>query len=323
MRSTTVFAVGVSLVAAASYVNNHSRAAELSHPPRGRFIEVDGVQLHYVDVGEGPPLVLLHGLGSCVEDFATSGLIAEASKRYRVLAFDRPGYGFSDRPRGRIWHPIAQARLLRSALQKLDVQRPIVAAHSWGTLVALAFALEFPGASRSLALASGLYFPSVRLDAPLLVPPAIPLVGALLRHTVSPLIGRLLWPTWLKTLFSPAPVPEHFKNGYPAWMALRPSQLKAVGEEAAMTLPATVALLRRYRDLTLPVVLVAGEADKYVRAKHSRRLHGMLPNSRLIMSPEAGHMIHHTDLGRVMTAIDAAAMGVAGGLLASPDARPQ
>ena len=296
---------------------------ELLHPPRGRFLDVEGVRLHYVEEGDGPPLVLLHGLGSTVEDFATSGLIAAASRRYRVLAFDRPGYGYSQRPRNRAWHPWAQARVLRAALRALDAHRPIVAAHSWGALVAIAYALAFPGGARALALASGLYFPSVRLDAPLLVPPGIPLIGDLLRHTVSPLVGRLLWPAWLRTLFSPTPVPQYFKEGYPAWMALRPSQLKAIGEEAAMTLPATLSLAKRYEELTLPISLVAGGADRYVHAQHSRRLHALLPNSRLLVSPQAGHMVHHSDLASVMAAIDAAAMGIGGGLLASPDAGTQ
>ena len=76
---------------------------------------------------------------------------------------------------------------------------------------------------RGLVLVSGLYFPSLRLDTPLLIPPAIPLVGDLLRHTLSPLAGRALWPAWLKMIFAPAPVPasfEPFRNG---WRCARPS----------------------------------------------------------------------------------------------------
>ena len=274
----------------------------------GRFVEADGVRLHYVEAGEGPPLVLLHGLGSTVEDLALSGLITEASKRYRVLAFDRPGYGYSERPRRLGWHPGAQARVLRTALRKLDAHRPIVLAHSWGTLVAAALTLDFPGAVRSLVLLSGLYFPSLRLDAPLLIPPAVPLVGGLLRHTVSPLAGRLMWPLWLKTIFAPAPVPDRFSAGFPAWMALRPSQLLALAQESFITLPATLDLAKRYKELTLPVVIVAGDKDRYVNRRHSLRLHRLLRNSELILAPGAGHMVHHVDLPRVLAALEIAAM---------------
>lgn len=71
---------------------------------------------------------------------------------------------------------------------------------------------------------------------------------------------------------------------------------------------ATLRAMRRYSELDLPIVLVAGEGDRYVwPARHTLRLHKMLPQSRLLMSPGSGHMVHHTDLPRVLEAIDAAA----------------
>jgi pimeloyl-ACP methyl ester carboxylesterase len=287
-----------------------SAAAVRRHPPAGRFVDAGGARLHYVERGDGPPLVLLHGLGSMVEDFLTSGLVDAASRKYRVLAFDRPGYGHSTRPRGRRWDAFAQAACLREALRALDVRRPVVLGHSWGTSVAIALALSDPGVPRGLVLASGLYFPTLRLDAPLLVPPAIPVLGALLRHTLSPLAGRLAWPAWLRVLFSPMPVPAAYRSL--AWKALRPETLRTVAEEAFQVLPTTLALLQRYRELTLPVVLVTGARDKYVSARaHTARLHSMLVNSLLLVSSRAGHMVHHADPGLLLEAADRAAWGAA------------
>jgi pimeloyl-ACP methyl ester carboxylesterase len=302
----TVMAGAVSLAAAALYVHGRTRAAERANPPIGRFMEADGVRLHYVEAGQGQPLVLLHGLGTTVEELAISGLIAEASKRYRVIAFDRPGYGYSERPRRLGWHPGAQAKLLRTALRALDAHRPIIAAHSWSTLVAVALALDSPDEVGGLVLLSGLYFPSPRLDVPLLSPPAIPILGSLLRHTVSPIAGRLMWRLALKSMFAPASVPERFSATFPAWIALRPSQLLAVAQESFITLPAILDLGRRYKELTLPVVIVAGEKDRFVSKRHSERLHRVVPNSELIVAPGVGHMVHHLDLQRVMGAVDRA-----------------
>lgn len=297
---------------AAYYVQRRSARAERAHRPLGRFINVDGVRLHYLDEGEGPPLVLLHGLGSMVEDFVLSGLVREASKRYRVIAFDRPGYGHSERPRRLRFGAAAQAELLRKALHRLEVHRPVVLGHSWGTLVAVALALESPEVPRSLVLASGLYFPSLRLDAPLMAPPAIPLIGELLSRTLSPLAGRAMWPGFLRLIFGPAPVPPAFAAAFPTWLALRPGQLRAVAEDALATLGATLRAARRYRELTLPVVMVAGERDRYVSAKaHTVRLHRLLPSSRLLLSPHSGHMVHHSDLTLVLSAVDCAAFPVA------------
>ncbi|MGI8739037.1 MAG: alpha/beta fold hydrolase [Gammaproteobacteria bacterium] len=80
-----------------------------------------------------------------IQDFDISGLVDLAAEHYRVIVFDRPGYGYSARPRGgKPWDPKAQADLLHSALQRLHVERPIVVGHSWGTLVAVSMALDYP-----------------------------------------------------------------------------------------------------------------------------------------------------------------------------------
>jgi pimeloyl-ACP methyl ester carboxylesterase len=307
-RSTAGLAAAAGLAGAAVLVNVKTFRTERRFPPAGRFVEVDGVRLHYVEQGEGPPLVLLHGLGSMIQDFRLSGLIDQAAQRYRVLAFDRPGYGHSTRPRGMRGGPAAQARLLRKALHMLDAHRPIVLGHSWGSLVATAFGLEYPDAAKSLVLVSGIYFPSLRADAPVLAPPAIPLLGTLLRHTVSPFLGRALWPMWLKLIFAPDEVPAYFSKNFPGWMSVRPETLRAVAEESLYTLPATVQLASRLNQLTVPTVVVAGAKDRYVSARgQSERVHTKLPSARLLISQRSGHMVHHSDLPLVLQAIDWAA----------------
>lgn len=286
---------------AAAFVEVRTRAAERAHRVRGRFIDVDGVRLHYLERREGPALVLLHGIGSMIDDFVLSGLFARAAQRYRVIAIDRPGYGRSSRP-GRLWTPAAQAELIHRALRQLDVYCPVMLGHSFGASVAAAYALRFP--VERLVLASGYYYPTVRLDAPLLLPPAIPLLGDLMRHTVSPIVGRLLWPAWLRILFAPAPVPRRFKP-FPAWMALRPLQLRATAEDAAVLLPAAHAMAKEYGKLKVPTVIIAGSGDRYVSPRaHSMRLHREVPGSELVLVPGAGHMLHHVAAARVMRAIE-------------------
>src|SRR5690242_14794703 len=96
-------AVAAAGIGTALWVWWRARQAEREHPPAGRFVQIGDVRLHYVERGCGDPLVLLHGSGSMIQDFATSGLLTLAAGRYRVIAFDRPGYGHSARPRGTIW----------------------------------------------------------------------------------------------------------------------------------------------------------------------------------------------------------------------------
>lgn len=301
MERRSLVAAGVAALAAAAFVQVRTRAAERHHRPRGRFMDVDGVRVHYLERGEGTPLVLLHGLGSMIDDFVLSGLVARGAERYRVIAIDRPGYGLSSRPRSRLWTAGAQAELVHRVLRRLDAEYPVLFGHSFGATVAMAYALRHP--VERLILASGYYYPSVRFDMPFLLPPAIPVLGDLLRYTVSPIVGRLLWPAWLKLLFAPAPVTRRFKS-FPTWLALRPLQLRAVGEDNAMLLPAVLAMRPEYRRLRPPTVIVAGGGDRYVSARaHSVRLHEELRGSELVLVPDAGHMVHHVAAAAVMDAI--------------------
>ncbi len=299
-------AVGViAALALSALVNRYlAKKAERANPPIGRFITVNGVRLHYFERGTGTPLVLLHGNGTMIEDFQCSGLIDLAAKKYRVIAFDRPGFGHSERPRRTMWTPAAQADLIAAALEEIGVPRAIVFGHSWGTLVALALAMKYPQEVRALILASGYYYPNARADVVILSPPAIPLIGDLLSHTISPLLSRLMWPLLLRKIFGPSPVPEKFKQEFPEEMAVRPSQLRASAAESALMIPSAHTLRQQYRLLQMPVAIVAGAEDRLIESEQSAHLHRDIPHSTLRCVPDTGHMVHQTATAEIMSAID-------------------
>ena len=305
------YATGTGLVVAAlvvsALVNRHlAKKAERQNPPKGRFLKINGVRLHYVERGEGEPLVLLHGNGSMIQDFESSGLIKMAAKKYRVIAFDRPGYGHSERPRGTIWTPEAQSDLIQKALASIGVSRATVLGHSWGASVAVSLALKYPGMVGSLILASGYYYPTVRAYVVALSGPAVPVIGDIMSYTLSPIISRLMWPLVLRKMFGPSAVPEKFK-AYPKEMAVRPSQIRASAEESALMIPDAFILQADYSKLSMPVVIIAGEEDRLIDiSKQSDRLHRDVKQSALHRIPGAGHMIHQTATDLVMSAIDEA-----------------
>jgi pimeloyl-ACP methyl ester carboxylesterase len=275
-RTATVLAGSAAALAAAALYNTlRTRRAEREHPPAGRFLDVDGVRLHYLERGEGPPVVLLHGNVVTAEDWALSGVLDRVAARgHRVIAFDRPGYGHSDRPRGRAWAATDQADLLLRALARLGVERPaVVVGHSWGALAALALALADPAAVRGLVLLSGYYHPTLRADALLVAPAAVPVLGDLLGHTVSPLFGAATLPLLVKGMFAPLPVPERFEEGFPHAMAVRPSQIRAEARDGAGMAPQVRAMRDGYGGLRMPVVIMAGAEDKVVDVgRHAVRL---------------------------------------------------
>ena len=289
---------------AALYNLKRSRDAERKHPPIGQFLHVDGVRLHYIERGQGEPLVLIHGNGTMIQDFTVSDLVDRLASRYRVIVLDRPGYGYSSRPR-QLWTPRAHARLFQKALGQLGIERAVVYGHSWGTLVALALALEFPSLVRGLVLGSGYYYPTVRADVFLLSPPAIPVIGDALRYTISPLVARAMLPGMIKRVFEPAAVPERFDRLFPKELMLRPLHLRAAAEDAALMTPSVMELESHDRELAVLPTIIAGADDQVVDvSRQSERLHRELPGSEFIALPGLGHMIHHLAPDVVETAID-------------------
>jgi pimeloyl-ACP methyl ester carboxylesterase len=241
-----------------------------------------------------------------IQDFTVSGLVDRLASRYRVLVFDRPGYGYSSRPR-QLWTPRAHTKLFQRALQKLGVEQAVVLGHSWGTLVAVALALESPSLVRSLVLASGYYYPTLRADTFLFSPPAVPVIGDAMRYTISPLVARAILPGLIKQMFAPAEVPERFERLFPKELMLRPSQLRAAAEDAALMTPSVMELRHHYHELQMPITIITGTDDQIADVgRQSERLHRELPQSEFIALPGLGHMVHHLAPDAVASAVERA-----------------
>jgi len=167
--------------------------------------------------GKGRPVVLLHGNVVTAEDFELSGLLdLAAEKECHVVAFDRPGFGYSDRRRGAMWPPARQADLLRLAFAKLGIERPVVVGHSWVHARRLGPRTGSSGCGERSC-------PLVRL-----LPSDIARRCAIILASGDPnhwrrdplycracLFGAALLPLAAKGMFSPLPVPERFAKGLP------------------------------------------------------------------------------------------------------------
>lgn len=294
------------LAASAIVTRVNARRAEAAHPPAGAFVEADGVRLHYVDRGSGPPVVLRHGNGMTLQDFEASGVLDLAARSYRVIAFDRPGFGYSDRPRSTVWTPRAQADAVAAALRTLGIGRAVMVGHSWGTMVALALAIDHPEMVSGLGLLSGYYYGTARPDVVPMSLPAVPGFGDLMAHTVSPLSGALLGPAFIKASFAPAPVPHSFAR-FPLSLALRPGQVRATAADTALIVPGAAGLSRRYGEIRVPVIIMAGCGDRIVHVDaHAKRLARDIAGSDLRLVPGQGHLFHYAAADQVVAAIAAA-----------------
>jgi pimeloyl-ACP methyl ester carboxylesterase len=224
---------------------------------------------------------------------------------HRVIIFDRPGFGHNERPRGRIWTADKQADLLHKALQQLGAVRPAVVGHSWGAIVAMAMAVRHEADTAGVVALNGYYLWTLRPDVLLASVGALPIIGDILRYTVSPLLNWLLMPLIKHALFSPGSVPARFDAEFSTAMAVRPSQIRATSEDGALTIPGTRALQDDYEDLTLPVVIMAGEGDQVVFKRRAEHLRAAIKGSVRYVVQGAGHMVHYQATRQVVEAVEA------------------
>ena len=282
-----------------------SKLAEVRNPPVGMFIQCDGVRLHYIERGDpaGPCVVLFHGNGSMLQDFMSSGLVDLLAHHNRVVCFDRPGFGYSQRPRFRIWDASAQAALFVKAFHQLGVRDPVVLGHSWGALVAIALSMRKDYPIRGLVLVSGYYFPTFRWDVWLMSGPAVPVLGDLLSYTVAPIISWAILPAAFRKIFVPRSVPQRFKTQFPTSLALRPTQLRAAAEESALLISTAAQFQASYPNIDCQVRILHGAEDQVIEPKQAQDLHQALPRSDLRLVQSAGHMVTHSDVAALATAV--------------------
>jgi pimeloyl-ACP methyl ester carboxylesterase len=255
------------LLAAAALVGFSEAAArriERAVPPQGGFLDLEGERLHVLDKGAGKPIVMIHGLSGQMGNF-TYALVDRLAGDFRVVAFDRPGSGYSTRPLDAPAGIRAQAATLAKAIRALKLERPLVVGHSLGGAVALAIALDDPDCAGALALVSPATHP---VTAPPLVFRGLAIGSPLLRRAVAWTLATpvgLLARSWgIKQVFAPEPPPLDFGSAGGGLLALRPRNVYASSRDmtAAMTSSDDIeSMTKRYARLKIPIGILFGRND--------------------------------------------------------------
>ncbi len=267
--------------------------AEQGHPPLGRLIEVAGLPVHVVKMGRsGPPVVLIHGANVNLRDW-TFSLSDRLARDYRVLAMDRPGFGYSARGTGD-WTPARQATQLRAAASALGVERPILVGHSWGAIVALAWALEVPDDVAGLVSVSGATMPwGFAAD----VASALGVSKVGVRYYMARLTRRAeegAIEAFVTRAFTPQLPPTGYLDFVGAPLSLRAETVAANSEDLGQTHAVLGAQSRRYGQLGMPVEIVHGAEDWLLNPeRHAHGFAATLPHARVEVVPGVGHMAHH------------------------------
>ncbi|MEO0358138.1 MAG: alpha/beta hydrolase [Pseudomonadota bacterium] len=290
------------------------KEAQLDYPPLGKFVTVSGRKLHYVEKGSGPAVILIHGASGNLRDF-TFSLVDQLADRYRVIAFDRPGLGYSDRVapafegvfETRAESPSDQARMMLAAAEMLGAKRPIVVGHSFGGGVALAWGLEQSDASALVLVAAasqpwpgslGLYYRST----------ASMIGGAVAPLMISAYATQTQISDGIEAVFAPQAAPDGYAEHIGAPLTIRPRSFRANARQVNGLRPHFVDMAPRYQTLTIPVEILHGTADLSVPVDvHALPTAHTIPTAELTLLDGIGHMPHHNAQDEVIAAIDRAA----------------
>ncbi len=272
-------------------------------------VEVRNVRLRVEEAGRGePPLVLLHGFAAST--FTWRAVLGPLARRHRVVAFDRPGFGFSDRPDpshalDRFWYrPEGAVTATFGVIDALGLDRPVLVGSSAGGAVAVGTALARPSGVRALVLVDAAVLSG---DGP---PPGVAAVARL------PAARR--WMPWLlragasraasrpgalavRAWHDPAGITPEIAEGYlaplrvPGWDRALWGMTREVGRSR---------LDERLGELALPTLVVTGDDDRVVPAERSRRLAAAIPGAELAVIEAAGHLPHEERPAAFLDAVE-------------------
>jgi len=303
MLTGTVTVLAILLLVTAAWSQWGKWRVEQRYPPVGDFVTIDGLRLHYRLMGEGSgtPLVLLHGASANLRDFSQLQPLLAGERP--VLAIDRPGYGYSDRPEA--WPtPARIAELALDAAAQLGLDRPVLVGHSWSGSVVMAGLVhhaERMAGGVLLAGAAGHWAGSVDWTYQL---GGMPVIGPLFAHTAVYPAGQAMLPEVVKRVLAPNDVPEDYVQRIGAPLALRPNNFLNNVEDMNRLSEYLQSLSPQYRQIDKPLLLVHGNADELVPFwNHGERLLPVVPQAETVMLDGVGHAPHHAVPEKVAEAI--------------------
>ena len=260
--------------------------------PDSQFIDIDGVNVHYKEAGQGDTaLLLLHGFAAST--YSWREVMAPLAEEYRVVAFDRPAFGLTERPMPRDFpngvNPYsaeAQTDLTVGLMDALGIERAVLVGNSAGGTIATYTALRHPERVQALVLVDAAIYSgggSPGWARPLLTTPQARRIGPLFVRNIRDWgyqFGQSAW-------HDPSRFTEEIWANYS-----KPLQAenwdRALWELTQASRP--LGLDQRLEELGVPVLVITGDDDRIVPTEQSIRLAGEIPGSGLAVLPNCGHV---------------------------------
>jgi pimeloyl-ACP methyl ester carboxylesterase len=255
--------------------------------PHRKFESMAGYRLHYIDMGEGDPVVMVHGFADSTYSWHKNlrGLLSE---HFRVILVDQPGLGFSDLPPSSHTYTVEnQAKEILRLLDRLHIDHFNLVGHSMGGGIVLYLSQKFPE----------------RINKTIVIDPAsfkIPLsyLGPLasipgMDHLVSLLACRWLVGFALKMVYYNDHEVTDIRIDEYARHLNRPGSCKVLSALFRQYFSdALTRMSRGYEDMTVPLLIIWGEKDCWIPVEYGVRLHRQVPKSLFYRMPKCGHNAH-------------------------------
>ena len=270
--------------------------------PPSRFIEINGMQVHYRD--EGPhddpaPIVLLHGTSSSLHTW--DGWTQALRGNRRVIRFDLPGFGLTGPNRQNDYSTETYVLFVRSVLDKLGVQRFVLAGHSWGGQVAWSTVAAMPDRVSALVLVDASGYPPESLTTKQSIPlgfriAATPGLRLLAEYTLP----RGVIEDSVRSVYGdPSKVTPELVDLYAA-MARREGNRKALGRRIEQGYTGNVALLK---DIKVTTLVLWGGKDRLTPMEFAQRFARDIPGAKLVVFDDLGHVPHEEDPARTVAEV--------------------
>lgn len=267
------------------------------------FVEAEGVKVHVNCWGAGPPVFLIHGASSDMDVFQPT-VIPLLKDRFQLVAYDRPGMGFTMQRPPRAETLAVQAKVAAGVIDAMRLNQPIVVAHSYGCAVALRLALDRPELISGFVLIAPLAYRWPGGVSWYLYWSANPVIGGLFNAAAQPFTNAAAH-DGVKGTFFPRVAPDDYFEKASVARATRPSAMRSNGLDLLAAKREVTAQQDRYPEIRLPVAILAGDGDTVVNpGLHSGHLARVLPNARLEMIRGVGHVPHESEPQKLASLVD-------------------
>jgi haloalkane dehalogenase len=259
------------------------------YPFASNFFEIDGARMHYVDHGQGAPIVMVHGTGTW--SFVYREMIKVLAPHYRCIAPDQLGFGLSDKPAHASYRPVEHARRLRALIEHLGLRDITLIVHDFGGPIGLSYAVEQPHNLRALVILNTWMW-SLRGEpvAELAGLTSRGRLGAVLFQRLNFELRVLFNLAWGKrSLLSPALYQHYLK---PFSQPHDRLVLQAMAGELRDSSPWYDQLWQRREQIAaIPALLLWGQKDPIFKTRHLARWQALFAHAQTVTFPQAGHFV--------------------------------